>query len=132
VCEPRLPAPVLFIIGNEFWRALLLYGMRAILALYLNEQLHLSGGRLHNGNRAPLSSVFPSPLPFLGAFISDSFWVSSGGQCLPPRPSGDSLLLCLDAWTVAVAPPVPPGPGWWVIWCCCCVLCAARRRASTG
>lgn len=87
--ELKVPRTILFIIGNEFCERFSYYGMRAILALYLNEQLRLSEGA--STEIVHLFIVFCYLFPFLGAFISDSYWVCPGVTCVWEASLGAQL-----------------------------------------
>ncbi|CAI7728846.1 unnamed protein product [Closterium sp. NIES-53] len=69
--EAVVPPTVKFIIGNEFCERFSFYGMRAILAMYLNERLKLSQATATEMVHLFIVAAYLAPL--LGAFISDSY-----------------------------------------------------------
>ncbi|CAI5982960.1 unnamed protein product [Closterium sp. NIES-64] len=69
--EAVVPPTVKFIIGNEFCERFSFYGMRAILAMYLNERLKLSQATATEMVHLFIVAAYLAPL--FGAFISDSY-----------------------------------------------------------
>ena len=68
-----IPHTVKYIIGQEFCERFSFYGMRAILALYLNERLHLTQNQATEMVHLFIVAAYLAPLA--GAFICDSFLV---------------------------------------------------------
>lgn len=67
----KFPWSIYFIMGNEFCERFSYYGMRAILALYLNQYLLLSEGQATGGVHLFTAAAYTTTL--FGAYISDSY-----------------------------------------------------------
>ena len=68
----RMPAGILYIVGNEFAERFCYYGINAILSVYLVRYLHFG-----DAQATVWQSVFKSGayfFPLVGAIVSDVFW----------------------------------------------------------
>ncbi|GBG70060.1 hypothetical protein CBR_g4888 [Chara braunii] len=93
------PGTVKYIVGNEFCERFSYYGMKTILALYLNNFLLLSEDSATEAVHMYIVACYFTPL--LGAIISDSYWGKYKTILYV------SMIYCFGNWVMAGSAVVP-------------------------